>query len=95
MYGGSTGRFINKGIQVLASYKQKWVVQSFDEVTPPDSIAHFPPPVIPEFWECSVVRDGAQLFQPVKTSPGGTSGVGIVKAVMLRVQPSREDGLYM
>ena len=51
------------------------MVQSFDEVTLPASIADFPPPVIPEFGNVrSLVRDGAQLLQYVKTSSGGTFG---------------------
>ena len=43
---------IIKDLQVLASDMQKWVVQSFNEGTPPASIADFPPPVIPEFGNC-------------------------------------------
>ena len=55
---------INKDLQVLASDMQKWVVQSFDEETPPRSIADFPPPVIPVFEKIrSLVRNGAQLLQ--------------------------------
>ena len=47
---------INKDLQVLASDMQKWVVQSFDEVTPPTPIADFPPQVIPEFGNVDFPR---------------------------------------
>ena len=70
---------INKDLQVLASDMQVWVVQSFDEVTPPTSVADFPPPVIPEFGNVrSLARNGVLQF--MKTSSGGTSGGNSIDA---------------